>query len=105
MLMPKVLDAGSDGQIAEASKVGQWRRGDTEPSSQLQCPQPARLRRPTMPTYRRLLARLAQTSAAGPSSVDYQQAEALKRLAAAESYRAIARIFGVHHGTIARLER
>src|SRR5262245_60112017 len=35
----------------------------------------------------------------------HQQIEARERLAAGESYRAIARIFGVHHGTIARLTR
>jgi DNA invertase Pin-like site-specific DNA recombinase len=36
---------------------------------------------------------------------DHQRAEALKRLAAGESCRAIARTFDVDHGTIARLAR
>src|SRR5262245_16807249 len=40
-----------------------------------------------------------------PKLSDHQQAEALKRRAAGESCRAIARIFDVHHGTIARLAR
>jgi len=40
-----------------------------------------------------------------PKLSDHQQAEALERLAAGESCRAITRIFDVHHGTIARLER
>ena len=35
----------------------------------------------------------------------HQQTEALERLAAGESYRAVARTLGVHHGTIARLAR
>ena len=34
---------------------------------------------------------------------DHQQAEALRRLAAGESWRAIARIFHVHHSAISRL--
>jgi transposase len=33
----------------------------------------------------------------------YQQAEALKRLAAGESCRAIARSYRVHHATVSRL--
>jgi DNA invertase Pin-like site-specific DNA recombinase len=36
---------------------------------------------------------------------DHQRAEALKRLAAGESCRAIVRTFDVDHGTIARLAR
>jgi len=40
-----------------------------------------------------------------PKLSGYQQTEARERLAAGESYRAIARIFDVHHGTIARLAR
>jgi len=38
-----------------------------------------------------------------PKLTDHQQAEALKRLAAGESCRAIAKTFDVHHATIARL--
>ena len=38
-----------------------------------------------------------------PKLTDHQQAEALKRLAAGESCRAIGRTMGVHHATIARL--
>ena len=34
---------------------------------------------------------------------EHQQAEALRRLAAGESYRAIAKTFGVRHATISRL--
>ena len=34
---------------------------------------------------------------------DHQQAEALKRIAAGESYRAIAKTFGVHPATVSRL--
>src|SRR5262245_20525085 len=40
-----------------------------------------------------------------PKLSGYQQTEARERLAAGESCRAIARIFDVHHGTIARLAR
>jgi transposase len=36
---------------------------------------------------------------------DHQQAEALKRLAKGESCRAIAKTFGCHHATVARLAR
>jgi len=38
-----------------------------------------------------------------PKLTDHQQAEALKRLAAGESCRAIGKAMGVHHATIARL--
>ena len=38
-----------------------------------------------------------------PKLTDHQQGEALKRLAAGESYRAIARSYRVHHATIGRL--
>jgi DNA invertase Pin-like site-specific DNA recombinase len=38
-----------------------------------------------------------------PKLTDHQQAEALKRLAAGESCRAIGKTMGVHHATIARL--
>jgi len=38
-----------------------------------------------------------------PKLSDYQQEEALKRLAAGESCRAIARSYRVHHATISRL--
>jgi DNA invertase Pin-like site-specific DNA recombinase len=38
-----------------------------------------------------------------PKLTDHQQAEALKRMAAGESCRAIGRTMGVHHATIARL--
>jgi DNA invertase Pin-like site-specific DNA recombinase len=38
-----------------------------------------------------------------PKLNDHQQAEALKRMAAGESCRAIAKTFGVHHATVARL--
>jgi DNA invertase Pin-like site-specific DNA recombinase len=38
-----------------------------------------------------------------PKLADHQQAEALKRLAAGESCRAIGKTLGVHHATIARL--
>jgi DNA invertase Pin-like site-specific DNA recombinase len=38
-----------------------------------------------------------------PKLTDYQQAEALKRLEAGESCRAIGKTMGVHHATIARL--
>ena len=38
-----------------------------------------------------------------PKLDDYQQAEALKRLAAGESCRAVARSYRVHHATISRL--
>ena len=38
-----------------------------------------------------------------PKLSDHQQAEALKRLAAGESCRAIGKSMGVHHATIARL--
>jgi DNA invertase Pin-like site-specific DNA recombinase len=38
-----------------------------------------------------------------PKLSDYQQAEALKRLAAGESCRAIAKSYRVHHATISRL--
>jgi DNA invertase Pin-like site-specific DNA recombinase len=38
-----------------------------------------------------------------PKLTDHQQAEALKRLEAGESCRAIGRTMGVHHATIARL--
>ena len=38
-----------------------------------------------------------------PKLSDHQQAEALKRLAAGESCRAIGKTMGVHHATIARL--
>jgi DNA invertase Pin-like site-specific DNA recombinase len=34
---------------------------------------------------------------------EHQQAEALRRMAAGESCRAIAKTFGVHHATVARL--
>jgi Helix-turn-helix domain len=34
---------------------------------------------------------------------DHQRAEALKRIAAGESYRAIAKTFGVRHATVSRL--
>ena len=34
---------------------------------------------------------------------DHQRAEALKRIAAGESYRAIAKTFGVHHATVSSL--
>ena len=47
-----------------------------------------------------------RTSAKGTSKLsEYQQAEALRRLAAGESCRAIARTFHVHPSTIARLAR
>jgi DNA invertase Pin-like site-specific DNA recombinase len=36
---------------------------------------------------------------------DHQQAEALKRMAAGDSCRAIAKSFGCHHATVARLAR
>ncbi len=38
-----------------------------------------------------------------PKLTNHQRAEALKRLAAGESCRAIAKTMAVHHGTIARL--
>jgi DNA invertase Pin-like site-specific DNA recombinase len=38
-----------------------------------------------------------------PKLTDHQQAEALKRMAAGESCRAIGKTMGVHHATIARL--
>jgi DNA invertase Pin-like site-specific DNA recombinase len=38
-----------------------------------------------------------------PKLTDHQQGEALKRLAAGASCRAIAKTMGVHHATIARL--
>lgn len=38
-----------------------------------------------------------------PKLSRYQQDEALKRAAAGESYRSIAKAMAVHHGTIARL--
>jgi DNA invertase Pin-like site-specific DNA recombinase len=38
-----------------------------------------------------------------PKLTDHQQAEALERLAKGETYRAIARTFGVHHSTVSRL--
>ena len=38
-----------------------------------------------------------------PKLTDHQQAEALKRMAAGESCRAIARTMAVHHATVARL--
>ena len=38
-----------------------------------------------------------------PKLTDHQQGEALKRLAAGDSCRAIAKTMGVHHATIARL--
>jgi DNA invertase Pin-like site-specific DNA recombinase len=38
-----------------------------------------------------------------PKLTNYQRAEALNRLAAGESCRAIAKIMAVHHATIARL--
>ena len=38
-----------------------------------------------------------------PKLSDHQQAEALKRMAAGESCRAIGKTMGVHHATIARL--
>ena len=38
-----------------------------------------------------------------PKLTDHEQAEALKRMAAGESCRAIGRTMGVHHATIARL--
>ena len=45
-----------------------------------------------------------RASAKGTSKLsDHQQAEALRRLAAGESCRAIARTFHVHHSTISRL--
>ncbi|MFZ0850256.1 MAG: helix-turn-helix domain-containing protein [Hyphomicrobiaceae bacterium] len=47
-----------------------------------------------------------RASAKGRSKLsDHQQAEALRRLAAGESCRAIARTFHVHPGTISRLAR
>ena len=45
-----------------------------------------------------------RASAKGTSKLsDHQRAEALKRIAAGESYRAIAKTFGVHHATVSRL--
>ena len=45
-----------------------------------------------------------RASAKGTSKLsDHQQAEALKRIAAGESYRAIAKTFGVRHATVSRL--
>jgi DNA invertase Pin-like site-specific DNA recombinase len=38
-----------------------------------------------------------------PKLTDFQRAEALKRLEAGESCRAIGKSMGVHHATIARL--
>ena len=38
-----------------------------------------------------------------PKLTDHQQAEALKRLAAGESCRSIAKTMAVHHATVARL--
>jgi DNA invertase Pin-like site-specific DNA recombinase len=38
-----------------------------------------------------------------PKLTDHQQAEALKRLADGESFRSIAKAFGVHHATVSRL--
>ena len=38
-----------------------------------------------------------------PKLTDHQQAEALKRLAAGETFRAVARSMAVHHSTISRL--
>jgi DNA invertase Pin-like site-specific DNA recombinase len=38
-----------------------------------------------------------------PKLSEHQQAESIKRLAAGESYRSIAKTFGVHHATVARL--
>jgi hypothetical protein len=38
-----------------------------------------------------------------PKLSDYQQAEALKRLAAGESCRAIGKSYRVHHATVSRL--
>jgi Helix-turn-helix domain len=38
-----------------------------------------------------------------PKLTDHEQAEALKRLAAGESCRSIARTMAVHHATVARL--
>jgi hypothetical protein len=38
-----------------------------------------------------------------PKLTDHQQVEALKRLAAGESCRSIAKTMAVHHATIARL--
>ena len=38
-----------------------------------------------------------------PKLTDYQRDEALKRLAAGESCRAVGKSMGVHHATIARL--
>jgi DNA invertase Pin-like site-specific DNA recombinase len=38
-----------------------------------------------------------------PKLTEHQQSEALKRLAAGESCRAIAKTFGVHHATVSRL--
>ena len=47
-----------------------------------------------------------RTSAKGTSKLsDHQQAEVLKRLAAGESCRSIAKAFGVHPSTISRLAR
>ena len=47
-----------------------------------------------------------RASAKGTSKLsDHQQAEAHRRLAAGESYRAIARTFHVHHATISKLAR
>jgi hypothetical protein len=45
-----------------------------------------------------------RASAKGKSKLsDHQRAEALKRIAAGESYRAIAKTFGVRHATVSRL--
>src|SRR5262245_14374620 len=76
-----------------AAKLGRTFKAVSSKAAQLGLSSPLK--------FRASSANLGRT----PKLSDRHQAEALKRLAAGESYRAIARSFDVHHGTIARLAR
>src|SRR5262245_42419206 len=76
-----------------AATLGRTRNAVSSKASQLGLSWPPELRASSANIGRR------------PTLSGHQQTEALERLAAGESYRAVARTLGMHHGTIARLTK